>query len=270
MYTAFHARPTIGAEDQSGVIVATRGRPVPAKLKRDAIVEALLEVRFETATIPEVLFGRLADHPPWKSFNPRQLPAYEIPALVRKADTNLRYQPVLELAEEGGRSSIHIGPQVLSYHCKAPYVGWGQFSHRLMESLDCLFERAEGLIVRRLGLRYINALKPDDHGILSISDLDLKIQVANETIAGNVNLNFTTDSFDKTQCTVRVATTEFVRGELPPGTSVIADVDVFTKDGFRTKDKKAAAEWVEQAHSKEKEQFFRLLTDKTIENLEEN
>ena len=40
--------------------MATR-KHIPAKLKHDAIVEALLEVRFDMTTVPEVLFGRLAD-----------------------------------------------------------------------------------------------------------------------------------------------------------------------------------------------------------------
>ena len=31
------------------------------KLKQDAIAEAVFEARFDTSTIPEVLFGRLTD-----------------------------------------------------------------------------------------------------------------------------------------------------------------------------------------------------------------
>jgi uncharacterized protein (TIGR04255 family) len=247
--------------------MASRGKPVPKKLKNDAIVEAIFEVRFDLATIPEILFGRLADYGPWKSFTQRRLPAYEIPAPLRQVDPNLRFQPVFELSSE--QRSVRIGPQVISYHRTVPYVGWERFQPELAEMINGLFQMANGLIIRRLGLRYLNALRSDLHGIASISDLDLEIKVASERVPGNVNLNFTIDVASNTACTVRIATTEFVQGKLPPNTSVYLDVDVFTKDDFETKEQKAVQNWVTAAHTSEKEQFFRLLTERSIETLEE-
>ena len=65
---------------------------IPRKLKHDAIIEALLEIRFDmAATIPEVFFGRLVDHVSWKGFEQRRLPAYQVPAALRQADANWRY-----------------------------------------------------------------------------------------------------------------------------------------------------------------------------------
>ena len=116
---------------------------------------------------------------------------------------------------------------------------------------------------------YINAIRPDPHGISSISELDLTVAVEHEPVVGNVNVNFTTDLADDTQCTIRVATTEFVQGTLPPDSRVLIDVDVFTKEAFKTNDAQKVKQWVESAHTMEKEQFFRLLTDVTIDALEE-
>lgn len=247
--------------------MASRGKPVPKKLKNDAIVEAIFELRFDTSTIPEVLFGRLADYGPWKTLTQRRLPAYDIPSALRQVDPNLRFQAVFELS--GGQRAVRIGPQVISYHRTVPYVGWERFWPELQETITGIFQMAGGLVIRRLGLRYLNALRPDLHGILSISDLDLEITVASERVTGNVNLNFTVDAPENTACTVRIATSEFVQGNLPPNTSVYVDVDVFTKDGFETKERKAVDNWVAAAHDKEKEQFFRLLTDRSIEALQE-
>lgn len=247
--------------------MASRDKPVPKKLTNDAIVEAIFEVRFDMATIPEILIGRLADYGPWKDFTQRRLPAYEIPAPLRQVDPNLRFQPVLELSKE--QQSVRIGPQVISYHRTAPYGGWEQFQSEVAETITGLFEMANGLIIRRLGLRYLNALRSDLHGIASISDLDLEIKVASERVPGSVNLNFTTAVGIDTDCTVRIATTGFVQGKLPPNTSVYVDVDVFTKDDFEMKEQKAVKNWVTAAHTSEKEQFFRLLTDRSIEALEE-
>jgi uncharacterized protein (TIGR04255 family) len=247
--------------------MVSRGKPVPKKLKNDAIVEALLEVRFETETMPEILFGRLADYGPWKGFTQRRLPAYDLPAVMRQADPNLRFHPVFELSSE--QRAVRIGPRVISYHRAVPYVGWERFWPELGETISGIFEKANGLVIHRLGLRYLNALRPDLHGVGSISDLDLEIKVASERVTGNVNLNFTVDVPNNTACTVRIATTEFVQGNLPPNTSVYVDVDVFTKDGFETRERKTVENWVRAAHDNEKGQFFRLLTDQTIEALEE-
>jgi uncharacterized protein (TIGR04255 family) len=249
--------------------MATRKKRIPAKLKHDAIVEALLEVRFDMTTIPEVLLGRLADCPSWKGFEQDRMPASEIPAFVRQADPNLRYQPVFELHNAEKNRAVRIGGQVLSYHRLPPYESWAKFKPELDAAIDALFAKADELTIRRLGLRYLNAIRPELHRISSISELDLTVAVEHEAVAGNVNVNFTTDLSDDTQCTVRVATTEFVQGTLPPNSRVLIDVDVFTKEAFRTNDAQKVKQWVESAHTIEKEQFFRLLTDATIDDLEE-
>lgn len=247
--------------------MASRGKPVPKKLKNDAIVEAIFEVRFDMTTIPEILFGRLAEYGPWKGFRQQRLPAYEIPPPLRHADPNLRFQAIFELVSQ--ERAVRIGPHVISYHCPTPYVGWQRFQPELAETIGGLFKFGDGLVIRRLGLRYLNALRADVHGIVSIMDLDLEIRVASERVPGNVNLNFTSDVGSNAGCTVRIATPEFVQGSLPPNTSVYVDVDVFTKDGFETKEEKVVQDWITAAHKSEKEQFFRLLTDRSIEALEE-
>lgn len=250
--------------------MAKRGRTVPTKLKHDAIVEAVVEFRFEMlqGTIPEIFFGRLAEYSPWKGFEQRPMPAYQIPAQLRQADPNLRFQPLFELAATDKKRAVRVGPYVLSYHRLMPYVGWKIFKDELDEAIEGLFSSTGGLTIRRLGLRYLNALQTDLHQIGSISDLDLKLSVAEENILSNVNVNFTTEVSTDTMCTVRIATPEFVQGELPPKTSVYVDVDVFTKETFKTEDKAQVKRWIEIAHTNEKEHFFQLLTDDTIDSLE--
>lgn len=247
-----------------------RGIPIPRRLKHDAIVEALCEIRFDMASIPEVFFGRLADYAPWQGFRQQRTPIYDIPDLMRQAHPNLQYQPVFELVDVNHGRVVRIGQQVLSYHRMAPYVGWEQFRSELGESIDALFTKADGLVIRRLGLRYINALRRDLHGIGSIADLNLEVAIAGERLTGHVNVNFTTSLSDDTQCTMRVSTTEFVQGALPPSTSVVVDVDVSTKEGFQTDGINTVKARIEAAHTREKEMFFRLLTEQTIVDLRED
>ena len=246
-------------------------KPIPAKLKDDAIVEALLEIRFDMSGLPEVLIGRLSEYGPWKQLSQQRMPAYEIPAAIRQFNPQLRFQPVFEFlsSEAEGRRAIRIGPQVLSYHNVAPYIGWKRFKPELKQAIEGLFQKADGLVVRRLGLRYLNALRADVHGIRSVSDLDLILEIDGERVGDHVNVNFTVDPASDTACTVRVATPQFIQGVLPASTSVYVDVDVFTRDGYESTSKADVVSWLEAAHAKEKQQFFRLLTSDTIKSLEE-
>ncbi len=246
----------------------TRKR-VPAKLKHDMIVEALVEVRFDTKTVPEVLIGRLADCPSWKGFEPNPMPANEIPAFIRQVDPNFRYQPVLELRDIDKTRIVRVGSNVFSYHRLQPYGGWSLFQPEVNKAIDALFAKADSLTIRRLGLRYINALRSDLHQIQSILDLDLKVVIEDERLAGNVNVNLAAELSSDTHCTVRVSTPEFVQGITPVNSRVVIDVDVFTKDAFTASDAQTAKQWVDSAHTMEKQQFFRLLTETTINALEE-
>lgn len=245
-----------------------RGTLLPAKLKDDAILEALLELRFETITFPEVFLGRLVDHKSWKSFTQRRLPAYEIPSQLRQSDPNLRYTPTIELIGANSKAALRIGPSVISYHRVSPYVGWQTFKPELLQVVESLFATAENLKVNRMGLRYLNSLTRDRHNIGSIGDLHLRLQIADEDIINSVNINFSTSSGDNSLCTVRIATKEFVQGT-PQDTSVFIDVDVFTKEGFMTSDRAEVDEWIEFAHAHEKTEFFHLFTQETIDKLKE-
>src|SRR5208282_4865763 len=122
-------------------MIAARDKPIPLKLRHDAIIESILEIRFFTTTIPEIFFGQLAACEHWKGFEQRRLPAYQIPAPLRQADLNLRFQPVFELREVNGHRSVRIGANVLSYHQTSPYVGGNKFMSELSEAIDILFEK---------------------------------------------------------------------------------------------------------------------------------
>ena len=249
--------------------VSKRGSQIPKKLENDAIVEAIFELRFKTTTQQEFLVVRLADHVPWKSFNRARLPAYGIPENIRQIDQNFTYQPIFELTEPSLQRSIRIGPNVLSYHLRAPYVGWDKFLPELQGATQALFWCADDLTVTRLGLRYVNALVPGLHSINGISDLDLSLMVAGMPLTAKVNLNFFIPGGDLYDGAVRIATREFVTPQMPNNASVIADIDIFTKTIFEAKDEKLILEWLETAHRIEKQEFFSLLTDETIAQLKE-
>lgn len=247
--------------------MVARGSPLPAKLQRDAIVEAIFEIRFDTVTLAEVLAGRLSDTPSYKGYEQRRLPAADLPAGLRESNEQLRFQSTIEFVHPSKRRSVRVGPHVLSCHRLSPYVGWETFRPELEEAIDALYSKTENIAVTRLGLRYINALTPAHHLIRSVADLDLGINIANEALAGSLNLNFMIDVSGDTRCTVRIATKEFAHGTLPPETAILVDVDVGTTDAFESKGAADVKDWAHFAHAKEKEEFFHLLKAETVEQL---
>ena len=245
--------------------MAAREKRIPTRLKHDTIVEALLEIQFAAGGIPEVLIGRLADCPAWKAYTQHELPARNIPEVIRQTDPNFRFQPTVELRNEQGNRIVKIGSNVVSFHRLLPYVGWSEFEPEIGAGIDHLFLKAENLTVSRLGLRYLNAIQPQLHGPKDASELDLKLSVEDESVADRININFVVDAAADTLCMVRVATPDFVEGQFPPDAIALIDVDVFSKPEFQSTDARATKAWVSEAHKIEKKQFFRLLTQATID-----
>jgi uncharacterized protein (TIGR04255 family) len=245
---------------------------LPKKLRHDAIVEVTFEVRFDRdqASVAEVIFGRLADAAEWHGFVQRRLPTADIPDALRRTDPNLRYQPAIELINPQGIKLVRIGPQVLGYTLRPPYPGWDKsFGAEVERVIDTLFKVVPKVSVTRLGLRYINAFRSDLHGITGIEKLNLRIIVDSVPLTEALNLNYTVPVSEDTNCVVRIATKDFAQGSIPENTTALADLDVFTKEPYKSEDIQQIKDWKEFAHIAEKRQFFRLLTDDTIRNLRE-
>jgi len=162
---------------------------------------------------------------------------------------------------------VNVGPHVMSYHATAPYPGWAVLQPELNAAVDELFAKAPELKVQRLGLRYLNALTAQGHGIQTPADLSLTVNVSGDDQTARLNLNFITLVAPDTTCTVRIATKEFLQGILPPNTFVFVDVDAATNDQFTAHGAASVKQWLAFAHEKEKEEFFHLLKPETITKL---
>lgn len=242
-------------------------KQIPRKLKDDAIVEALLEIRFNTKAVPEVLLGKLIGF--WAPLRPIRLPNAEIPEVIRMTDPNLKFQPTIELRDAENKSLIRIGPNVLSYHRMEPYPGWDEFKPKLVTAVERLFSVGEEMAVTRIGLRYVNALTKEKHYIDDVSDLDVSIVVDEQVVPSRVNLSLFKNLEKDTTCKIQIATHDFVVGRLPEGTSILADVDVFTIGEAERTDSNSINSWIEFAHDEEKKAFFSLLTVETIDKLKD-
>jgi uncharacterized protein (TIGR04255 family) len=238
---------------------------LPGKLNPDAIVEAILEVRFESPGVSELTVGALVNA--WRDYAVTRLPMANLPSPMRSADQNLKYQPTLQLASPDGRQTVKIGENVISLHAIAGYPGWDAYRPSLEGMLDSVVNHVQEPTINRLGIRYVNLLHADKHGVGSVADLNLDIHIGGQSLQPPLILGYRRSPTKIHEVAVKVSSPEFVVGPTEPF-SVLIDVDVYTHDGAVFDKVAACMKWVDDAHIILKEHFFELLHPDTIKKLE--
>ena len=97
----------------------------------------------------------------------------------------------------------------------------------------------------------------------------MDIRVDGEQLNATLNLNYEIPADDSHITTTRIASPQYVRGNIPAETSVVVDIDVYTPVGYETQDKNTVHEWVAKAHDIEKAAFFKLLPIELQDKLKE-
>lgn len=238
---------------------------LPRKLTPDAIVEAMVELRYEHQDLWEVVVGRLASADFMTGCEQQRLPAGEMPAQMRDLDPNLRYSPTIQL--QRGDLLVRLGPRVMSVHVVAPYPGWNRFSPIVRAATEALFGTRPIIRIERLGLRYINAFG-EMHGVTAINHLRLSVTVGDEA-ASNFALTHRIENDREHLVNVSIATREFVVGNIPSHAKLVADIDVFKEQSAILTTADDVTAWFEKAHDVEKMSFFSLLDEETVERLRE-
>ncbi len=251
--------------------VTTTEQILPAKLKDDAIVEAICQLQFTSADLPEVIIGRITDSAVKRGYTAERLPVADIPAPIRHADPNLKFQPTIQLKSKSGSNLIRVGENAISFHVAGvkQYPGWDEFRKLLVEVVEGLFASITNIIVEKIALRYINAIVPERHFINDIHQLEFETHVGKVALNGPINLNYITLAGNNHIVTTRLAHTKFVQGNLPSNTSAVIDVEVTTIEKFSCKTAVEVLSWVEIAHKVEKDAFFVLIPQEILNKLKE-
>lgn len=241
---------------------------LPERISPDAIIEALVEFRFEHGDeLPEAIVGRLLDAPLWTDYAQVRLATADIPQTIRENDPNFRYMPIIELRKKDTSRIAKVGGHVISYHVLAPYPGWSVFRKEIETVLNSIVEKLKSADFSRLGFRYINVLRPDEHQVSGLIDTNISISIRSEPVNGAVNLNYMRVVEPNHTITVKIATPELVMGNLLPGFSLLCDIDVATSGGFDVTGAEATMAWITTAHELEKQEFFKILRDEISKRL---
>jgi uncharacterized protein (TIGR04255 family) len=241
---------------------------LPTRLRDDAVIEALCEFRFSVKDLPEIVAGRLADFPAWASYKKERLPAASLPEQVRVVQPELRFQPTLALTAPDASRTVRIGDSVLSLHVSPKYCGWGVWRDEIGQVVQFVFNRLPGVIVTRIGLRYINALHLDRHLVRGLQDLNLSISLSGQAVTEGVNVNLV-ESLGEAEAMTRIATRSMVEGNISPAATAIVDVDVYTPKGHAAESAEQTFSWIERAHLIEKSLFFRLIPRHILDKIRE-
>jgi len=137
-------------------------KKLPKKLGNDTIVDAIIEIRFETLFDKNAIFGYIYSMimNDYKG-NVINLPESQLPAAIREADPNLRFKPLHRI--EGEKTIIQIGSNVIAISSKIPYIGWDEFSSIFFKIVTKINSQDPTVLnkVIRLGIRYVDFFKGD-------------------------------------------------------------------------------------------------------------
>ena len=235
---------------------------IPTKLGICPLVDALLEIRFNSDLDKSVIFGYiyglLKDAYPGRVVN---LPLSQIPAQIRDNDPNLQFKPLYRI--EGESTIVQIGTDVICLSSKIPYIGWNALSEKALDIINKLYRAGVIKRVVRLGHRYINFFKGNIDDKLNMSFVFVpKYSILNRLIRTEiVDGQFIS--------TLQYSNSAEYRPHF--STSVqkgcLIDIDTFrlyNDDSFLRSIKTE----IDSAHASEKMLFYSLLKDEFIRELD--
>ena len=241
-------------------------RPVPRRLGREPILEAIWEMRFTSDQapvadlLPGMVYKALSEHYPKLI----RLPAANIPHPVADREEAFRFVPTLRL--ESDPFSVQIGERVVSLNCRRPYAGWPEFARRIGELAAVLKET--GLLTKpeRFSLKYIDLIELEEPP--SLSYLNVATDVGGRDLGKHpvhIRTEIEEDGLVHVLQIASPAEVRLGRGEAHKG--VLVDIDSIQKAGpedFWS----TLNERVDKAHALSKDVFFSLLSDNTLEQLQ--
>lgn len=232
---------------------------LPKRVRNCPIIEAVLEVRFETGFDHDAVYGSVYSIVKSDWAKGVKLPITEIPQFLREADQTLKFSPHYRLTKEN--LLLQIGPSVISIVCKPPYVG----SEVLFQEFNTVFDKLSKAEIFqrfiRVGVRYIDLFDNNIFDGLKCSFTLCGIQ----THPQRTHIRTVIEGNDGFNLTLQLA--GHVVTETPEQTGFVFDVDTACE-----LEKSPSIEEVKQllksAHIQQKQLFFGLLKPEMLAMME--
>ena len=237
-------------------------KKLPLRLEKCPLVDALIEIRFESSIISSAIFGIIYNliRDEYKGIV-TNLPILQVPEQIRKNDPNLKFKPLYRIDAE--KYIIQIGDDVLCISSKIPYVGWDEFSFRTIELIKKIAE--EGIIdkVLRIGHRYVNFFEGDIMDRLTISKPIIDGYHTNNVLV-RTEVRDCDDFIDVIQITNSATYKSPSHTDFLSGSLIDIDSSKEYEDNYFLDNLECA---INKVHNCEKIMLFSLLTDDFLDTL---
>lgn len=234
-------------------------KKLPLQINPCPIIEAILEIRFESDFPRDAIFGLTYNRFKDDYGDVEKLPILQLPSMVIDSDPQLKFNPHFKLKNKNKNIILQVGPNVFSLANIREYCGWKDFSIKIED----IYEKINDMKIInkeiRVALRYISVL--DDIDIFKQSTLKLSID-GKDIAAKQLNI-FAEIPYEKCTCNLRIVNSSelLIEDQLRKGSIVDVDVEIDIKK-FET-----FKEAINYAHEKEKFLFFSLLNEEFLKTL---
>lgn len=236
---------------------------LPKKITPDSIVNAVVEVKYESRIPFELLMGLLVDKFD-DSYNYTTRPLR--PLLGKQQELAINFGSQALLYNE--RISLTLLPNALGFNCLGKYIGWTLFKEEINKALQIIYSTGHIVKWSRVGLRYITEyLKTDlkdctkfnfTFGFPEVQSLSTtfhnEFEFKGAKVIMNLNNKIPTIRQQEMNSTV----------EIIPSSTI--DIDVI-KEPLALAQVNQIMNIIEEVHEHEKEVFFTLLTDDFLKTL---
>lgn len=237
---------------------------LPTRLNLCPIIESVFEIRFDSALDANIIFaliyGKLKDDFP----TVEPLPLSELPASMRDADPNLKYQPAYKLHYKDDENVVlQICAKALGFSFTPNYCGWNEFSSFVVRYLNKIKEIGVINNVIRIGFRVINFIEGD---VFDGRKVNLKISLKETEIPYKETSIKTVFSDGDCYSTIMIFNEAQLNNVNPVKKGSVIDIDTFSvncKHFFED-----SHTFLEEVHSAEKKVFFDLLTKDYLNSMQ--
>ena len=243
-------------------------KPLPIKLKKEPLVEAICQLRV-VGKAPFNTFapGLLLAQYPDDVSDIQQLPMGTLPEQVRSAQPEFAFLPLVSLKFKN--VLVMIGERSITVANPAPYLGWDGFKPRIVEIFTSLLESKLASRVERYSVKYTNVLNANE-APNSLSALSLKLQIGQlelNRMATSVRTETITDEL-VTIITLTGGVTVQTEGKAPLQGSLI-DIDTICQNNAQdaTAFIASMSSELDRIRGINKKTFFECLTEEAINEL---
>lgn len=237
---------------------------IPYKIKKCPIEEAIMEIRFSSNFPSEAVFGVFYPiiNSLFKDAELIQLPILQLPEAVRVKDPDLVFNPHHSFQKDN--LAISLGPRTICFSNRKPYIGWTAWKNIIGNIVGQLLNAEVFKNIESCGLRYINLFNNE---IFAVSNINISLTGHN---LHSESTSFRTEIIDNDVLKIiQISNNVKMLSDSEQFYGSIIDIDCIsniqmTSDEFSNQ----YNDILTKLHKKEKEQFFSLLNDDFILQLE--